>query len=581
MWQVFLTLSIMIVVASFFCLSKNKKVKLSSANVLFAAVFIANTLIFIPINYTIFSQGTFFPSILKTILISMHHAIRLFVVDSDFDLVKDMVPSDGLYLYNIYTSYAAMLFVLSPAMTFGFILSYFKNVSAYRRYIFSYNKDLYVFSEVNERSIALASSLNEKYDNIAVIFAGFGEESNEINILRNKKNEVIALKKDVLTLNFKFHSKKENINFFMISEDEEKNINEALEIIGKYNQRKNTQIYVLSSEPEGELLLNAARPRQIKVKRINNAMLMIYNILQFKGERLFQDAVPNIFSEKNILAVVIGLGKYGREMTKSLVWFCQMEGYRLEIDTFDIDQSSEDCLICSCPELLDNEHNGKFDDPGEAQYKITFHSQIDVESIAFDNEIRKLKDVTYVFISLGNDEKNIRVSVRMRMLFEQLGIKPRIHAVVEAADRKKMLEGMTNYSGEAYEIEYVGAIDEVYSYNNIINSELEKEALTRHLRWGEESEFWKYEYNYRSSMASALHKRMKEACGIPGINKTPAERTEEEKRTLRLLEHRRWNAYMRSQGYVYSDVRNNLAKTHNCLISFDLLSQKDKEKDDD
>ena len=43
---------------------------------------------------------------------------------------------------------------------------------------------------------------------------------------------------------------------------------------------------------------------------------------------------------------------------------------------------------------------------------------------------------------------------------------------------------------------------------------------------------------------------------------------------------------MRSDGYVYSgsidkDSRNDLAKTHNCLVSFDMLSDKDKRKDDD
>ena len=68
---------------------------------------------------------------------------------------------------------------------------------------------------------------------------------------------------------------------------------------------------------------------------------------------------------------------------------------------------------------------------------------------------------------------------------------------------------------------------------------------------------------------------------MSGIEKVPAERTEEEKHTLRLLEHRRWNAYMRSEGFVYSPKRNNLAKTHHCLVTFDLLSQADKEKDDD
>jgi len=79
---------------------------------------------------------------------------------------------------------------------------------------------------------------------------------------------------------------------------------------------------------------------------------------------------------------------------------------------------------------------------------------------------------------------------------------------------------------------------------------------------------------------------MKILCEIPGIEKEPKDRTEKELWNLRILEHCRWNAYMRSEGYCYGGTveksgRNDLAKMHNCLVPFNELPLKEQEKDDD
>ncbi len=123
----------------------------------------------------------------------------------------------------------------------------------------------------------------------------------------------------------------------------------------------------------------------------------------------------------------------------------------------------------------------------------------------------------------------------------------------------------------------------------VLNSEIEELARLRHVSYtweGQDKEkhiddFWRYEYNYMSSLASALHTVMKKKCNVPGIHKAVSERTPEELDICRRVEHRRWNAYMRSEGYRYSDKRNDMAKLHNCLVSFDDLPEDQKIKDDD
>lgn len=147
------------------------------------------------------------------------------------------------------------------------------------------------------------------------------------------------------------------------------------------------------------------------------------------------------------------------------------------------------------------------------------------------------------------------------------------------------MEGISNFQGTKYDIHFIGGTDQLYSYDCIIRSELEQLALKRHLLWGEEEDFWRYEYNHDSSVASALHKQVKLMCHVPGAELPIAERTEEQREMLRVTEHRRWNAYMRSIGYRYSgsrdkSTRNDLAKLHHDLVPYGVLSEADRAKDD-
>ena len=73
-------------------------------------------------------------------------------------------------------------------------------------------------------------------------------------------------------------------------------------------------------------------------------------------------------------------------------------------------------------------------------------------------------------------------------------------------------------------------------------------------------------------------------CGIAGAEKKEEELTEKERDVIEALEHRRWNAYMRAEGYVFSgstdkSSRNDLAKMHHDLVDFASLSEEEKRKD--
>jgi hypothetical protein len=284
-------------------------------------------------------------------------------------------------------------------------------------------------------------------------------------------------------------------------------------------------------------------------------------------------------------------------MLKSLAWFGQMDGYFLEIQALDIDSAAEEKLSFLCPELLDEKYNNK-NDPNEAMYSITVHSGVDTNSQAFADVVKGLATrTTLAFVSLGDSERNIDTAISLRILFERFGDpknnRPPIYAVLHDTEKIMMLNSVSDFSEESYYINLIGDYQDMFSYEMIFDPRLESEAEEYHVFWSVKSsgdaseeqirktseEFWGKEYYRNSSISRVIHNKAVRIYG-PLSDENKALNSEAETSLLAgMLEHRRWNAYMRSEGFVYNDIRNNLAKQHNRLVRYDELSVAEQEKD--
>lgn len=543
----------------------------------------------------------------EILMMSIHKMICLFVVNADFSFITDNLQDMVWWLRLLYTAYAAFLYVLAPVLTFGLVLSFFKNISAYIWYILRRRKEVYIFSELNEKSLLLAQNLKKNDSSREIVFTDVrNDEDTHTSELYEKARSIraICFKRDILTVDFTSWHSKSKLCFFTINEDPSKNIRQGLALIASLKTRENTHLYIFSSELEAELLLTDAFQKEgassvgIKVRRVKEVQSLINrNLYEHGYEKIFCSAVDDGSTVKKINALVVGMGQHGTEMTKALAWFCQMDGYAVTVNSIDADPVAEDKFISLCPELMDDGHNGKFDIPGEARYMIEIHSGMDVNTKRFNDLVANLPQTTYVMVCLGNDALNIATAVKLRRLFAQKGWHPVIQAVVYDPEKKNALTGITNFRGQAYDIDFIGDMETSYSENVILKSDLEAVALERHMKWVDktskekriagENAFWQYDYNYTSSVASAIHYRAKQLCRIPGIDKKPESRSQDELWALRRLEHCRWDAYMRSEGYVFSGnskdkaTRNDLAKMHHCLAPFDQLLPNEQEKDDD
>ncbi len=587
MWLLFFILSLScIVFALLLAFSANlfgKQYKKGGRafRILFAGVFVAAFFLFYPVHHAAADAG-----IWGNTLLSLFTSMQIFTIGTEFEVIDAGVIFCPAAFRALYRVWAAALFVAAPVFTFGFVLSLFKNLSAYLKYLCGFFRNAYIFSELNDASLTLAKSIKETDSHATLVFTDVFEETQESDYeLGESARELgaVCFKKDILHVAFHRRSKKRSVFFFTIGKDETENLDQTISLIETYRTRKNTHIYAFSTKVESELLLTAVDKGEIKVRRINEVRSLINRILYERGEIIFQSALPAEDGVKDISALVVGMGNHGTEMVKALTWFGQMDGYRIHIHAVDQDPLAEEKFRALVPELLSETYNGVYL-PGEAQYEIKIHPGYHTETAAFASLISALQKTTYIFVSLGNDNVNIKTAVLLRMLFARTGRYPIIQAVLRNGQQKTALQGIRNYRGQAYDIEFLGDVESSYTSQVILDSDLEEDALNRHLKWGKEEEFWAYEYNYRSSVASAIHVRARVKCGIEGADKPEAELSEDQRLRIEVLEHRRWNAYMRAEGYVYSgspdkSSRNDLAKMHHDLVDYASLTEEEKRKD--
>lgn len=566
------------------------------SRVLAVGVFLSSWCLLLPYYYLeVFSELSLIPRLWESIWVSVHHVIRFFVADVDFSDIQKASDASGFHLYYLI---GTVLLVLAPLLTFSVVLSFFRNFASYRKYLMHPNAATYVFSELNEKSLNLASDLKRNHPSAMVIFTDVFEDNNEDSyelVERAKELGAICFEKDMLSINLFYHSKRSLLCFFAIAEErsvrgmyrqattattaEEENLKQAQLIVKHpfYANRPNTQLFVFASSTQGEILIDNLPQTQIEVRRVDPYSPLILRTLHDCGkELLFDGAVLNESGEREINVIVVGAGGYGSEMIRNLVWYCQMDGYKLSIDVFDGDPLAGERFAFTCPAILDEKNNGCFQEMGAPRYSIQFHNGIPVNTIGFTEALARIQSPTYVLVSLGSDELNVNTAITVRRLFRQAGcpVDPVIHTIVYDSENKQGLERATNHKNQHYDISYIGDLADAYSEAVIINEDLEKEALKTYNRFaatgGQKRMLPTQEYLRQTSTLEALYR---ELCAK--LAYAPDENALED---AARREHTSWMARMYSLGYVYGKVRDDIAKTHPLLLPFHMLSVNEQNK---
>ncbi|MBQ5319365.1 MAG: hypothetical protein J6K17_09745 [Oscillospiraceae bacterium] len=510
---------------------------------------------------------------INTIIISIVRSIKVFGLNEDFFASEFDFGTLPLWFNITYVFVLNLLYLIAPLLTFGLILSIFGNISSGIRLALSGMKDVYIFSSANTRSTLLAEDIKKHNPDAVIVFY------NSENTTFRTRNDIICFSGSISEINPIILKFAKHITLFICDNDEAINLNNAIAILSivktlpklteklKTNSSDNTGIdlYFFTSLKKAGPLLNGIDDCGVRVRRINEIQNLVYNFIY---EKPVLDCVNE---NKEINLAVIGMGQYGEEYLKAALWSGQHLDYKLNINVFDI-RNIRNSFAVKCPELVNTE---LLSDNDEINYKINFFDGQDIFEAQIE-AIPEMKSVTAVFVALGDDEKNFEAAIYLRECFERMETKPEIHTVMSHIDFNGNNQiNITNHKHQAYDINFI-LPDDIYTYEKIMNTELEKMGKKMFSMWNgskqEEdfSAFYDFEFNYRSSISASMFWKIRKSLGLN------VEVTEENKQ----LEHRRWNAYMRTEGFRYSKNRNDIAKTHPCLVPYDKLDVTTKNYDE-
>lgn len=251
--------------------------------------------------------------------------------------------------------------------------------------------------------------------------------------------------------------------------------------------------------------------------------------------------------DKDLHVLIVGAGKDGLAILKTLVWYYQRRAGSITVHVCDINDKVEDALWGEYPALLSGCNHTA--DNGDAAYNIRFAPASDIFGRSFAAYFQTLPPLDAIFITMGDDRRNAQAAMHLRRLYDRLYYETiyaapeklvcRIFAIVHSDRMAQNLHEIEDMG-----IRFVGSDGEVLQYSTIYSPDVEMHAAAAHVDRGTGIEHYRSsEYNRLSSIAEAMHLRF--VAQLYGDKLPPNEEMDR-------ICGNRWNAYMRATGWIPS-----------------------------
>jgi len=540
-------------------------------------------------------------------------------------------------LSEFYGFFASVLNVCAPILGGAIILGLLTSIFPRIRLFFMPLREKYVFSELNDRAICLAEDIIKEAGNkkqpIIIFTDAYTDYSSEATselFQKTKSIGAICLKDDILNISF-LHVK--DLHFILIDKEDINNIHSLITLVTENKKRfkKGCHIYVFSQNPEASSIVkklikdHKLETSEIIIKLIQEYTSIVYNLFNDMPlyYPLLAKGLSNYSEKKELVITIIGGGKIGKEVFLGTYWCAQMLNCTLRINVITkkakkfklkIDYINKEILQSGVEraELLRVFPNQ--DIYAEPYASFSFYNT-DVEGDKLfkilnkkDNTGFSLLSSDYFIIALGSDNLNITTAVnidreiRRNILNKYINNKPVIAYSVYDSKINEELNKINSQSNPTYLYAFA-SLKKIYSCKNIFMNnvkELAFDIIKIHNK-ADEEKFLKDEYNWWSSIARILHLSYKMfSIGSLKPTKKHIDVTEEERKKyceaiqeeavnnrLSWLEHRRWNAFMRTKGFTTptesqwdqyafkedNDHKNIPLKLHPCIVESSESSQ--------
>lgn len=497
------------------------------------------------------------------------NTMQVISMDADYLVFYDLIVGElgvGWFSRLYFAFLAAMHFMLPVVSAMSAVTVIMRCLTQMQIGVLKkHRKPLYVFSQINGKSVLLARDIYSHNKACDILFLHDPDEADYTDL--QQELHCVIINEIMKTVHPDM--RRRSVHFYCISEDQEKNLTDALSVLSwlspqERELQENAHIFLFTADPTAEMLIDSLQKGATNISLINEQRTDAYNLLE--RYPLFRYA-----NGSDIHVLICGLSDEGDAFLRSAAWCGQVAGYHLRFSVVDKD-------------LTGREADFRANYPGlfTGRYDISFYNwtnELEYQQILYDH----CADASYVVVACDSERETIEKAVGLRRFFYKADGRfcyaPPIFAYIENTEKAAAVAALTTAEARAdrrmsYGIIPYGMASELYTYQNITASDLELLSKNVHLVYeaifsegdidvaGALERYNLFEVNKSSNRANALHIRYKLAMlGLDYTDDPAAEEVEladyldaETLERLTVAEHDRWMAFLESEGWEESDI---------------------------